>query len=147
MAELRLERHFDASPERVFAFVSEAKGLLNWWVPEGTEAGERSLDLSKPGPWRLVLTSPGGGETIMSGNVLAIDPPRSIEMTFDVAYGGMPPMPSTVRFELQPDGAGTKLTVIQSGISDDMVMMGMTRGWPTTLDRLERALSVQRSAH
>ena len=57
------------------------------------------------------------------------------------AYGGMAPMPSTVRFELVPDGAGTKLTVIQSGISEDMVMMGMTRGWPTTFDRLERALA------
>jgi uncharacterized protein YndB with AHSA1/START domain len=141
MAELRLDRHFEAPPARVFAFVTAAEGLLQWWVPDGTEAGERQLDLSKPGPWRLVLTSPGGGETIMSGNVLSIDPPRSIELTFDVAYGGMPPMPSTVRFELVPSGEGTKLTVIQSGISEDMVMMGMTRGWPTSFDRLERALA------
>jgi uncharacterized protein YndB with AHSA1/START domain len=141
MAELRLDRRFDAPPARVFSFITEAEGLLQWWVPEGTTAGERQLDLTEPGPWRLVLTSPGGGETIMSGKVLSIDPPRAIELTFDVAYGGMAPMPSTVRFELVPDGAGTTLTVIQSGISEDMVMMGMTRGWPTTFDRLERALA------
>jgi uncharacterized protein YndB with AHSA1/START domain len=142
MAELRLERHFDATPERVFSFVSEAEGLLQWWVPDGTEVSEHSLDLTKAGPWRMVLTSSGGSETIMSGNVFSIDPPRSIELSFDVAYGGMPPMPSTVRFELAPDGTGTRLTVIQSGISEDMVMMGMTRGWPTTFDRLQRALSL-----
>lgn len=141
MAELRLDRHFDAPPARVFSFVTEAEGLLQWWVPDGTTPGEQQLDLSKLGPWRLVLSSPGGGETIMSGNVLSIDPPRAIELTFDVAYGGMPPMPSTVRFELVSDGAGTKLTVVQSGISEDMVMMGMTRGWPTTFDRLEKALA------
>jgi uncharacterized protein YndB with AHSA1/START domain len=142
MAELRLERRFDASPDRLFAFVTQAEGLLQWWVPDGTEVGEQALDLTRPGPWRLVLTSPGHGETVMSGSVLAIDPPRSIELTFDVAYGGGPAMPSTVRFELAPDGAGTRLTVVQSGISEDMVMMGMTRGWPTTLDRLERALAM-----
>ena len=141
MAELRLDRHFDAPPARVFSFVTEAEGLLQWWVPEGTTAGEQQLDLTRPGPWRLVLSSPGGGETIMRGTVLSIDPPRAIELTFDVAYGGMPAMPSTVRFELVPSGAGTKLTVIQSGISEDMVMMGTTRGWPTTFDRLERALA------
>ena len=141
MAELRLDCHFDAPPARVFSFVTEAEGLLQWWVPDGTTPGEQQLDLSKLGPWRLVLSSPGGGETIMSGNVLSIDPPRAIELTFDVAYGGMPPMPSTVRFELVSDGAGTKLTVVQSGISEDMVMMGMTRGWPTTFDRLEKALA------
>ena len=139
MAELRLERHFDAPPERVFTFVSQSEGLLQWWVPDGTEVGEQSLDLTRPGPWRLVLTSPGG-ETVMSGRVLAIDPPRAIELTFDVAYGGGPAMPSTVRFELAPDGPGTRLTVIQSGISDDMVMMGKTRGWPTSFARLAQAL-------
>jgi uncharacterized protein YndB with AHSA1/START domain len=141
MAELRLDRHFDAPPARVFTFLTEAEGLLQWWVPDGTTPGEQQLDLTRPGPWLLKLNSAGMGETIMSGNVLSIDPPRSIELTFDVAYGGMPPMPSTVRFELVPDGAGTKLTVIQSGISEDMVMMGMTRGWPVTFDRLEKALA------
>jgi uncharacterized protein YndB with AHSA1/START domain len=141
MPELRLDRHFDAPIARVFDFVTTEAGLLQWWVPEGTTPGARQLDLTRAGPWSLVVTSPKGGDTLMSGKVLAIDPPRSIEMTFDVAYGGMPPMPSTVRFELAPDGDGTRLTVIQSGISEEMVMMGMTRGWPTTFDRLDRALA------
>jgi uncharacterized protein YndB with AHSA1/START domain len=140
MAELRMDHHFDAAPERVFRFLTEESGLLQWWVPDGMTAGEHALDLTRQGAWRLVIVAPGGGETVMSGKVLALEPGHYIETTFDVAYAGMPPMPSTVRFELAPDGAGTRLTLIQSGISEEMVMMGKTRGWPTSFARLAMAL-------
>ena len=104
MAELRMDHHFDAAPERVFSFLTEESGLLQWWVPEGMTAGAHALDLGRLGDWRLSVIAPGGGETVMSGKVLSLEPGRSIEMTFDVAYAGMPPMPSTVASSLLPTG-------------------------------------------
>jgi uncharacterized protein YndB with AHSA1/START domain len=135
-----MDHHFDAAPERVFSFLTEESGLLQWWVPEGMTARAHALDLGRLGDWRLVVIAPGGGETVMSGKVISLEPSRSIETTFDVAYAGMPAMPSTVRFELAPDGDGTLLTLIQSGISEEMVMMGKKRGWPTSFARLAQAL-------
>lgn len=142
MPELRIDRHFDAPPERVFTFVTEESGLLAWWVPEGMTARDPRLDFTRPGPWSMIVTGPGMGDTTMRGEVTDVDPPHSVELTFVVAYaGGGAPMESIVRFELEPDGTGTRFTIVQSGISEEMVVMGMKRGWPTTLDRLGRALA------
>jgi len=139
MAELRMERRFAASPEKVFAFVTERQNLLQWWGPQNMSASEHTLDLTRPGPWKLVFVGPDGGQYPMGGRVLSVDPPRAVEFTMSVP-GTNPVVNSTVRFEITPDGSGgSHFILTQSGITDDMVVMG-SRGWVGPLDRLERLL-------
>lgn len=139
MSELRLERSYPGvSPGRLFAFVTETDRLLQWWGPEGATATAVALDLTRPGPWSLVLESPRGAFE-MRGTVLRVDAPRCVEFTMSVP-GASPD--STVRFDIAPDGAGgCRFTLTQSGITDDMVAMGH-RGWGSTLARLEHALGL-----
>lgn len=139
MSELRIERTYPVAPERLFAFVTETENLLKWWGPEGTAIARQDLDLTRPGPWSLVLAGPGG-EFTMCGVVTSVLPPRAVEFTMNVP--GVDAPDSTVRFEIVPDGSGgSRFTLIQSGITDEMVEMGR-RGWGSTLARLERLLGV-----
>lgn len=137
MSELRIERTYSITPERLFAFVTQRQNLLKWWGPEGTSVDEDDLDLSRTGPWSLVLVGPKG-RFAMRGTVTAVMPPHAVEFTMNVP--GVDAGESTVRFEIAPDGTGgARLTLIQSGITDEMVEMGK-HGWGSTLARLERLL-------
>ena len=66
--------------------------------------------------------------------MISVDPPRSIALTMIVPGTGAE---STVRLEVAAEGTGSRLTLIQSGISDEMVVWGQ-RGWVGPLNRLER---------
>lgn len=136
MSELRIERTYPVTPERLFAFVTQRQNLLQWWGPQGTSVDEDDLDLSRTGPWSLVLVGPKG-RFAMRGTVTAVTPPHAVEFTMNVP--GVDVGESTVRFEIAPDGSGARLTLIQSGITDEMVEMGK-HGWGSTLARLERLL-------
>jgi len=141
--DLRIERHFPVSPAKVFAFVTEMENLLLWWGPEGTSIGEHNLDLSRTGDWFFVLIDPNGGHHRVSGVVLAVDPPRSVEFTLIVHEpDGPPSIDSVVRFEVTGDGADGALFVLtQTGLSAEEIVRGSTQGWISTLTRLEKLLN------
>lgn len=141
MTELRIERTYPISPEELFAFVTEPGRLVQWWGPEGMTIDDVRLDMRQPGPWSLVLVGPDGSRFAMRGNVTAVEPPRAVAFTMNVpgedALGD-----STVRFEIAPDGSGgSRFTLIQLGITDEMAEMGK-RGWGRTLQRLEALIGV-----
>ena len=137
MSELKIERTYDISPAGLFAYVTEAENLIKWWGPEGAAATEVQLDLTRPGPWALVLETPRGPYA-MRGTVKSVTPPHALEFTMNVPEKGAPD--STVRFDIRPDGkGGSILTLTQSGIIDQMVAMSKS-GWGSTLDRLEALL-------
>ena len=140
MGELRIERHYAVTPERLFALLTQTENLLKWWGPEGTSVAEHSLDLTQTGPWNFVLLDPHGGRHRMSGEVRAVDSPRSVEFTLIVHEPeDDPSINSTVRFEVRPDGAGgSHFVLTQTGLTDEMIMIGSTRGWTSTFARLER---------
>ena len=140
MSELKLERHFPHPPERVFAFVTKTEHLLDWWGPEGMGVRDHKLDLSRRGAWSSTLVNAEGGLHKMSGKVLEIDPPHSVEFTFgwhdeqDVRGHE-----SRVRFEIEPDGeTGSRFRLIHSGLSDEESAVNHNRGWTSSLRKLEK---------
>lgn len=140
MSELRIERKFAANPETVFAFVTKTENLLKWWGPEGITVLEHELDLSRTGSWSSVMVSDEGQRYKVTGEVLNIDPPRSVEFTWgwhddDDKRG----QNSTVRFELSSDGAGgTDFLLVHSGLADDEVAGNHNMGWTSSLSKLEK---------
>lgn len=143
MGELRIERDFPHRPETVFAFVTETENLVKWWGPEGFGLGTHNLDLSRTGDWFFNLIDPGGGEHYVSGVVLSVDPPRSVEFTLIVHEPDAPPsIDSVVRFEISPNGDGGSIFVLtQTGLSHEEIVRGSTQGWISTLGRLELLLN------
>ena len=82
MTDLTLERNFSADPETVFDFVTKTENLLKWWGPESMTLPEHQLDFSKAGPWFSVMANAEGGRYKVTGEVLAVDPPNSVEFSW-----------------------------------------------------------------
>jgi len=143
MSELRIERIYQIPPERLFAYLTETGKLLKWWGPQGAEVTQASVDFTRRGPWSLALDSPRGAFE-MRGVVTEVIPHCLVEFTMNVP--GLDAPDSTVRFEIEPDGKGSsRLTLIQSGITDEMVAMGRN-GWGATLARLEKLVGDETTA-
>ena len=140
MTDLRLERKFARDPETVFAFVTRTEHLLEWWGPEGMTLPQTQLDLTKPGPWMSVMMNAEGKRFKVTGEVVAVDPPKSVEITW--AWhdeNDRRGHESTVRFEVRPDGkGGTLFSLIHSGLADEDAARNHEMGWTSSLRKLER---------
>lgn len=142
MSDLRIARSYPIDAIRLFAYLTEAEYLVQWWGPEGATVLEAGLDLGRLGPWSITLETPRGPFE-MTGRVIRIEPGRLVEFTMDVPGQHAPD--STVRFEVAEEGPGrSRFTLVQSGITDEMVEMGK-RGWGGTVARLERTMGLASS--
>ena len=75
------------------------------------------------------------------GEVLEIDPPRRLVMTFDVTPEGLKEPPSRVTYELEDLHGATKLTVIHDGFPPESeVLKSISKGWPYILSSLKTYL-------
>lgn len=140
MSKLKLEREFMADPESVFAFVTQTENLLKWWGHEGMTITEHNLDFTKTGTWSSVLMNAEGGTHKVTGAVVAVNPPHSVEFTW--AWhdeNNVRGHNSTVRFEISSNGSGgTKFTMVHSGLADEDSVANHQIGWVSTFKKLQR---------
>ena len=129
---VRFERRLTHSPERVWRAVTETEELAKWFPARPEIAGEREPGAS------LTFTYPDNAEPPETGVVVAYEPPRLFEFTW---RPGSPDGddPQTLRFELEPDGDGTKLTFTHELPRPDTAKVAA--GWQLCLDDLELALA------
>src|SRR5918992_5352559 len=94
--EVRHTRHYQASPDEVWAALTEPTSLARWLAPA------RELDLREGGPFELQLNE----HQTMNGRVRVAEPSRLLEL--DWADGEQP---SIVRFQLSANDGGTTLVL------------------------------------
>lgn len=140
MTDLKLECRLPADVKTVFEFVTRAENLAKWWGPEGMSLPEKRLDFTRPGPWSSVMMNAEGKRFKVTGKVVAVDAPRSVELTWawhdenDVRGHE-----SKVRFEVRPDGAGASLFVLtHTGLPDEESAKNHEMGWTSSFRKLER---------
>ena len=131
----RIERTVDIahSPAKVWAALTTAEGLSAWF---GQEA---SIDLRPGGSGRMKWDSGFSAEM----RVERVEEPTVFGFTWHIF--GLPeddPRRTYVEFTLEPAGAGTRLTVVESGfaqLTDDAhrsAYDGNTKGWASELGEL-----------
>ena len=140
MTDLTIERNFAADPQTVFDFVTRTEHLLKWWGPEGMSVPEYELDLTRPGPWSSVMMSADGKRFKVTGEVVGVNEPESVELTWAWHDENDRRGPeSRVRFEICPDGnGGTLFTLTHSGLADEESKKNHEMGWTSSLRKLER---------
>ena len=143
MSTLKIERLFPVDPAKVFAFVTQTENLLKWWGPEGMHVPEHNLSFAEPGPWMSVMANNEGGRYKVSGEVLSVDPPNSVELSWawhdENDERGHE---SKVRFEVQSDdNGGTRFTLTHSDLADDESVANHNQGWTSSLVKLEQLAS------
>ena len=131
----RIERTVDIAhpPRQVWAALTTAEGLAAWFGNEAT------IDLRPGGSARMRWTS---GESA-DMRVERVEEPTVFGFTWHIY--GLPeddPRRTYVEFTLEPVGAGTRLTVVESGFAQlsgearHKAFDGNTRGWASELGEL-----------
>jgi uncharacterized protein YndB with AHSA1/START domain len=118
---VRLERRLTDPPEVVWAALTDP-AQLRAWFPSGVivEGGAW-----RPGAALRFPFPPEVSDMTLTGEVLAVDEPRALAFTWGE---------ETLRFELTPEGGGTRLVLI-----DELPASHAARnaaGWDTCLDKL-----------
>jgi uncharacterized protein YndB with AHSA1/START domain len=123
--EVRYTRHYQASPDEVWAALTEPTSLARWLAPA------REIDLREGGPFELELNE----HRTMKGRIRAAEPSRLLEL--DWADGEEP---SIVRFQLSANDGGTTLVLDHRRIEARVGMQYIAR-WQHHLDRLEAVVA------
>lgn len=145
--EIRIEREFNASRERVFAAMTDPEQIPEWWGPRRYETIVDRYEPVTGGHYRLINRSPDGSEEhAFRGVFREVSPPERIVQTFE--WEGMPGYVSVETMELSElPGDRTKLVVVSifhtAEERDGMLGSGMEEGAGQTYERLEELLAAE----
>ena len=128
---LRFERRLPHPPEAVWQALTEPNLLAAWFPQDVTYDGERGV-----GGW-LWFSWREGDDPPFGGEILAYDPPRLFEYTWE---------DETLRFELRPDGDDGTLLVFTDAMDDRDRAARNAAGWHACLDALATLLAGQSPA-
>lgn len=142
MTDLRLEREFSVTPDKLFDWVSAPGKLLQWWGPEGMHIPEHTLDFSRIGPWYSIMQNAEGQQFKVSGHVTHVDPPKSIGFT----WGWHDPddnrgAESHVTFTVVASESGSRLLIDHRELGDDEISASHETGWTSALRKLSAHLN------
>lgn len=125
-APITIIRRIAARPETVFAYFTDSARYRRWM---GVDA---ELDARPGGIYRV--DTPNGG--VARGEFIEVDAPKRI--VFSWGWEGnaqVPPGSSTVEVTLEPDGDGTRVTLVHSGLPVEAVDLHAA-GWERYASRL-----------
>jgi uncharacterized protein YndB with AHSA1/START domain len=131
----RIERTVELAhpPAKVWAALTTAEGLGSWFGNQAT------IDLRPGGTGRMTWTTGDVAEM----QIERVDEPAVFGFTWRI--DGLPdddPRRTYVEFTLEPVGAGTRLTVVESGFAQlpgdahSRAFDGNTKGWAHELGEL-----------
>lgn len=131
MTEIQLQQRIDAPPSTVYRYITEAN---KWKLWQGVDA---ELD---PNPGGIFSMTMGNGMNAR-GQFVELVPDKRVVFTWGwIDQPGIPPGSTTVEILLEPEGAGTMLTLIHRNIPDEESPM-QHMGWTQHLPRLAQIAS------
>jgi uncharacterized protein YndB with AHSA1/START domain len=135
-AFLQRELQIDASPETVWEFLVDPDKATRWM-------GLSATFEARPGGVYRCDVIPGH---TASGEFVELDPPRRLVFTFGWEPGedgpsAVPPGSSRIEIQLEPDGAGTRLTFTHRDFPGPGAAKQHEVGWDHYLGRLVTAAS------
>lgn len=139
--EIRIERIFNASRDRVWQAFTDAKLLAQWWG-RGHKVDIERLEVQRGGHWRFVEHTDQGPQGF-EGRFREVTPPERLVQTFE--WDGMPGhvLVNTITFEDLGDGRTLVATMSLFHTTqerDGMVQSGMESGLNQSYAALDNLL-------
>ncbi len=118
----------EASPETVFEFFTDPAKMVRW---KGRQA---TLDPRPGGVYRVEI----GEHAVAIGEYVEVEPPTRVVFTWgwEGGFAGTPPGSSTVEITLTPDGDGTLVRLVHSGLPSSESAEAHAQGWDQYMARL-----------
>jgi uncharacterized protein YndB with AHSA1/START domain len=137
---LRIERTFNAPPDKVFAAWTSAEVLQRWWHADHSwETPIAEVDTRVGGAVRLVMRDPAdGSEYAGRGEYTVFDPPRRLAFTWTWESEGSEHQ--LVEVEFIDHGDRTTVVLTNTGIPEDETDSYLD-GWQNSFDNLDIALT------
>jgi uncharacterized protein YndB with AHSA1/START domain len=143
--EIEREIVIEAAPDTVWAAITKAEHLGAWFSRKGAR-----VDLRPGGALRFDFDVDGGTHTGL-GVVEKVDPPHLFAFRWARSADEEPHAANStlVEFTLTPEGAGTRLRVVESGFRDELITeqeqvehaRGNADGWRIQLGRVHEYLT------
>lgn len=112
--ELRLERHYDAPPEEVFAAWTDPALVRRWLFTSAYGEGQSvALAARAGGNWSITDRRDGADHTVQ-GEILEFDPPRRLSMSFAMPQSSPDSDVLAMKVEAGGEG-GCLMRFVQSG--------------------------------
>jgi uncharacterized protein YndB with AHSA1/START domain len=133
-----------APPERVFQALIDPKQVMAWWNDENCRIKNFSIEPRRGGKWtydtgHADFNVNGVSKFHCEGEVLEYDPPRSLAYTWIANWHEVKSRRTVVRWELTPDGAGTRVRVSHSGLTQESAARkDYSGGWPGVMQQLKQ---------
>lgn len=134
MTELRVERRFAASPERVWTAFTSAEALAAWMWP-GAWGTTAAVDLRPGGSYRIASDAMN---MAVSGEYVAVEPFSRLVQTW--RWDG-DDEETLVTVTIAAANEGSLLTLVHERFATDDEASSHLQGWNDCLDRLPSYLS------
>ena len=111
MTDISYEIHIGATPEVVYAHMTQSEGLIRWMGIDGLSDPVAGGDLT----W----THENGATMI--GRFVSLDPPHRLKFTYGWkdSLMGIPPESTTVEVTLTRTDSGTRVELVHTGLPPD----------------------------
>ena len=143
--EIRIERIFNASRDRVWNAMTDPKLVAQWWG-RGNKLVIEKMEVERGGHYRFVAHSPEGVHGF-EGRYAEVVPKERICQTFE--WDGMPGHVAFDTMTLEDLGDGrTRISIVSLFLTkedrDGMVQAGMETGLNQSYEALDRVLEGMR---
>jgi uncharacterized protein YndB with AHSA1/START domain len=140
---------FDATPDRVWQLWEDPLLFAKWWGPPEYPATVVDHEFKPGGRVRYFMTGPEGEKYHGWSQIVALDPPRSLEFTdgfLDDDGNEIDEMPSmTNRVEIAEVGSGTRMVITTTFPSleamEQLIEMGAEEGMQLALGQVDDLLA------
>jgi uncharacterized protein YndB with AHSA1/START domain len=141
--EIRVERTFRASRERVWRALTDPALVAQWWGPNDSRLEVERMEVRRGGHWRFVEHGAKGADGF-EGRYREVTPPERLVYSFE--WDGMPGHVAIETLTLEDLGDGhTRLVAVllwhTTGERDGMLGSGMEGGVNRQYDALDRVLA------
>jgi uncharacterized protein YndB with AHSA1/START domain len=141
---VRLERTFAAPRAAVYAALTTAEQLREWWGPRGFTAPRIDFDPQSGGSYRIAMQPPDGELFHLSGDFRAVEPPARLAFTFRWEPADSDDRETLATLELAEDGSGTVVRLTQGEFATEERRALHEAGWTESLERLAGYLAAAR---
>ena len=133
---LKVDQRIDARPETVFRLLTEPALYARWFGPEGASITVEEMVVTLGGRLELKISFPGTDfEVGIEGFYEVIEPPLRLVHTWRSMDEELV---TTVSFEIEPLGEGSRLTVHHRGFVDPIDLEQNHGGWVDHLATLNQ---------